>query len=1028
MSFGTYDTFCINKSNNTELSEVINSMFRWYRNADICYVYLSDEPSLQPWEEAFSRCRWFTQGWTLQELLAPPQVDFFWSHGKKLGNKVSLERLLQEITGIPARALQGTPLSEFSVEEQLAWATNRQTKREEDRAYSLLGLSIFTCPSYMAKGELTLDSIVSSLLDQLRYTDEAAFNSSTKQHDPLCLPNTRVDLLQEIYNWGSGQDERLIFWLNGLAGTGKSTIARAVARTYFNKKLFGASFFFSRGGGDVGHVGKFFTTISKQLANSIPTLHQHICNAIKARGDIAKLSSQDQWRHLVLGPLSRLANNLCPPMFTVGIDALDECDNENDIRTLLHLLAEDRFLDRAQLRIFLTSRPEVPIRYGLYPMPDPAHRDYGHRDYVLHNISPPIIDQDIYTFLEDSLKRIGYECSLNVGWPGEGVIKSLVKMASGLLIWAATACRFIREGKKFATRRPSTILTSSRSAVTAPEKYLDQIYITVLKHSIFPDYTNEEKEEVYHMLREILGSTALLFSPLSACALSRLLVITKKDIYQTLDDQHSVLDVPKSDNQPLRLHHPSFRDFLLSHKRCEDQNFWIHEKQAHQTLARSCIRLIPMSSSGNSLWIAQLRDNDLLEALGWMGKISEGIHAISSLEKIIMHRTIAIAPLQIYCSALIFTPEMSIVRKQFSYCIPRWIRRSPKVERDWTAALQTLEGPSSSVSSVAFSHNSTWLASGSYDNTVRIWDVSNGECLQTLEGHSSSVSSVTFSHDSTRLASESNDNTVKIWDASSSECLQTLEGHTGLVSSVAFSHDSTRLASGSGDCAVKIWDVSSGDYLQTLKGHSSSVYSVAFSHDSARLASGSYDNTVKVWDASSGECLQTLDGHSRPVSLVTFSHNSIWLASGLYNNTVKIWDASSGECLQTLEGHSDWVSSVAFSHDSTRLVSGSYDNTVKIRDASNGECLQTLDGDSSSVSLVAFSHDSTRLASGPGDYTVNQGLAVSTNGVWITYNLENLLWMPSGFRPLRFIVSEKVIGIGTTGGKVWTCHFERNTS
>ncbi|KAF2471639.1 purine and uridine phosphorylase [Lindgomyces ingoldianus] len=527
----------------------------------------------------------------------------------------------------------------------------------------------------------------SSLLDHLPYADDAAFNSSTNQHDPLCLPNTRVDLLQEIYNWGNGQDERLIFWLNGLAGTGKSTIARTVARTYFDKKRLGASFFFSRGGGDVSHAGKFFTTISKQLATSIPPLHQHIRDAIKAQDDIVKLSFQDQWRHLVLGPLSKLTGNLRPPMFTIVIDALDECSNENDIQILLHLLADARSLDRVRLRIFLTSRPEVPIRYGLCQISDAEYGEYIHQDYVLHRISPSIVDQDIRTFLEYNFERIRHERSLDISWPGEEVITSLVQIASGLFIWAATACRFIHEGRKFAPKRLNTILTGRGGDVTAPEKYLDQIYITVLKHSISPDYTSEEKEEVYCMLRRVLGSTALLFSPLSACALKRLLNVTE-DIYQTLDDLHSVLDVPKSGNQPLRLHHPSFRDFLLNHNRCEDQNFWVDETQTHQTLASNCIRLMSTSLKENICglnspgiratevdssrvqqclppelqyaclyWIqhfqrsrVQFRDNDPVhqflkqhllhwfEALGWMGKISEGIHAIASLELMIVAR------------------------------------------------------------------------------------------------------------------------------------------------------------------------------------------------------------------------------------------------------------------------------------------------------------------------------------------------------------------------------------------------------
>jgi hypothetical protein len=144
------DTCCIDKSNNTELSEAINSMFRWYRNAATCYVYLSDVPrpavdsnDRSPqlaWESAFRQSRWFTRGWTLQELIASTSVEFFSKDWEFLGDKKSLERHICEITGIPAKALQGNALSNFSVTERMLWAQRRQTTREEDKAYSLLGI------------------------------------------------------------------------------------------------------------------------------------------------------------------------------------------------------------------------------------------------------------------------------------------------------------------------------------------------------------------------------------------------------------------------------------------------------------------------------------------------------------------------------------------------------------------------------------------------------------------------------------------------------------------------------------------------------------------------------------------------------------------------------------------------------------------------------------------------------------------------------------------------------------------------
>ncbi|KAF2683802.1 hypothetical protein K458DRAFT_389727 [Lentithecium fluviatile CBS 122367] len=166
-------------------------------------------------------------------------------------------------------------------------------------------------------------------------------------------------------------------------------------------------------------------------------------------------------------------------------------------------------------------------------------------------------------------------------------------------------------------------------------------------------------------------------------------------------------------------------------------------------------------------------------------------------------------------------------------------------------------------------------------------------------------------------------------------------------------------------------------------------------------------------------CLQTLEGHSGLVGSVAFSPDSTRLASGSWDKTVKIWDPSSGACLQTFEGHSRSVGSVAFSPDSARLASGSGDKTVKIWDPSSGACLQTIEGHSRDVTSVAFSPDSTRLASGSDDKTVYQSLGISSDYMWITYNSENIMWLPSEYRSLCVTVSKNMIGIGTGHKRVW---------
>ena len=342
---------------------------------------------------------------------------------------------------------------------------------------------------------------------------------------------------------------------------------------------------------------------------------------------------------------------------------------------IVQLLAEARSLRRVRLRIFLTSRPEIPIRYGFSQIPDTEHQDF-----VLHRISPAIVDNDISLFLEYNLGLIGQELCLCDGWPGKETIRHMVQNASGLFIWAATACHFIRAGKRFAAKRLDIILKGSSSAITAPEKHLNEIYLTILKHSISSEYSDEEKEEACDMLKQTLGRIVVLLSPLSTSSLSRLSHLLREDIDRTFEDLYAILDIPEDPTRPLRLHHPSFRDFLLNKDRCRD--FWVDEKEAHQILAAGCIQLMSQTlkkdicemhapgsqaSQVESSWIekrlpaevqyaclywvqhlqrsgSQAYDGEeahrflqahllhWLEALGWMGKISEGIQAILSLE------------------------------------------------------------------------------------------------------------------------------------------------------------------------------------------------------------------------------------------------------------------------------------------------------------------------------------------------------------------------------------------------------------
>lgn len=209
-------------------------------------------------------------------------------------------------------------------------------------------------------------------------------------------------------------------------------------------------------------------------------------------------------------------------------------------------------------------------------------------------------------------------------------------------------------------------------------------------------------------------------------------------------------------------------------------------------------------------------------------------------------------PLQVYSSALLFSPAYSLVRRTFEQEQPQWLLTKSTISDDWSACVQRLEGNTDSSTCVAFSHDSSLIVSGGYGHAVKVWDTTAGHCLRTLHSHGGRVSSVVFSHDSKMIASAS-DTTVKLWDTATGDCLRTLDDYRHTVS---FSYDSKLVASASHNNAVKIWDTATGHCLRTLNGHRGTVMSVVFSHNSKLVASASFDWTVKIWNATTNRCLQ----------------------------------------------------------------------------------------------------------------------------------------------------------------------------
>ncbi|KAJ5808099.1 hypothetical protein N7474_009368 [Penicillium riverlandense] len=827
--------------------------------------------------------------------------------------------------------------------------------------------------------------------DFLPCASHATFNAYSRQNDPLCLPGTRIEVLDSIREWLYGDDQRHIFWLVGWAGTGKSTIARTVAREVYNDQHWTASFFFSRGGGDRSFGEKFVSTLAQQLANKKPAFRTLLQEVISDDKGIVQRALPDQWRELIAEPISRLDHSSSQSPLIIIVDALDECQSDGDIWQILHFLADPSGFDHIRLRVLITSRPESHIREGLYQF-----LENSRYDLVLHDMSEFTVDRDIAIFLQHSLSKHSIEGH---------VIKELVRKSAGLFIWAATACRFIIAGKKFAVKRLDTIL-QDRNFDSAPEKHLDNIYLTVLKQSLSPEYTEREKRELCALLRNILGSIVVLLSPLSECSLGGLLALSEDVIHQGLEDCHSILDIPHDKTQLLRLHHPSFRDFLLDSRRCQDQSFWVDEQKAHSVLFERCVDVIcsnlnqdicDVRAPGTTVaempttivnkvllpevqyaclyWVQhllrakfeagaqtliqkvlQMHFLHWIEALAWMQKISEAISSITALEAIIQghsyfqkigdsqellkqvqdasrfiryHRVaIESGPLQVYSSSLIFSPIESLTRHFYEKERPKWVLNDGAIESHWSPCLYALEGHSNPLSSISWSQNGSRLASASGYGTIKIWDPATGQCTSTL-GHGGRVTSIAWSQDGSQLASASDDGIVRIWDLATGQCTSTL-GHGGRVTSIAWSQDGSRLASASD--------------------------------------SGTGYGTIKVWDPVTGQCTSTHEEHSDILRSITWLQDGSRLATTSDDKTVRIWDPATGQYTLMLEGHRGWISSISLSPDGSRLALASR-ATLRIWETSTGQYSSTLEGHSTWISTIAWSQDGSQLALASDDGT-----------------------------------------------------------
>jgi len=420
-----------------------------------------------------------------------------------------------------------------------------------------------------------------------------------------CLKGTRRDIQDKIRLWKRDFDKPPIYWLNGPAGTGKSTIAQTIAESIFSDGQLGASFFCSRDFEDRRNLKFIFPTLAVQLARRHAEFRSIFVPLVQSNPGVVHESLYDQMDKLIVQPLMKSGIST-----VIVIDALDECKDEESTSTLLSVLAQ--FASKLpKVKFFVTSRPEPRIRGGFRP-PLLAKATGV---FVLHEIEPSQVNSDIRLFFSHKFSELrGGNRRVLDDWPTKKQLDLLCERAAGLFVYAAATARFVENRPK---KRLNLLLHPPKSnAHEEGTKFnantaLDSLYISILQEAFGDDDPEDDPK-----IRSVLGAATLVTNPLSPSTIAEFLGFDTEDIFPLLSSVQSLFILQEDTDQPIRPFHKSFSDFITDPIRCTNQRFHVSPPDHHTELLIGCLELMNQKLKKNMCELPDAAANSELEDLG----------------------------------------------------------------------------------------------------------------------------------------------------------------------------------------------------------------------------------------------------------------------------------------------------------------------------------------------------------------------------------------------------------------------------